>query len=117
MAYNFKSIADVDVVEELSEEAHVLIEEDGVIKRAPKTVAPFGGGGGGALFITGRSHQQANYTYAEILEAFNSGKILYLTNYTDTDAVQTLKTYDPYSKRFSFVNNSYITEDGIIHFD
>lgn len=42
MAYNFKSIADVDVVEELSEEAHVLIEEDGVIKRAPKTAV--GGG-------------------------------------------------------------------------
>lgn len=36
MAYNFKSIADVDIVEEPSEEAHVLIEEDGVIKKAPK---------------------------------------------------------------------------------
>ena len=37
MAYNFKSIADVDIVEEPSEEAHVLIEEGGVIKKAPKT--------------------------------------------------------------------------------
>ena len=42
MAYNFKSIADVDVVEELSEEAHVLIEEGGVIKKAPKTAVGSG---------------------------------------------------------------------------
>ena len=42
MAYNFKSIADVDIVEEPSEEAHVLIEEGGVIKKAPKTAV--GGG-------------------------------------------------------------------------
>ena len=42
MAYNFKSIADVDVVTEPSETANVLIEEDGVIKKAPKTAV--GGG-------------------------------------------------------------------------
>ena len=43
MAYNFKSIADVEVVAEPSESANVLIEEDGVIKKAPKTAV--GGGG------------------------------------------------------------------------
>ena len=37
MAYNFKSIADVEVVAEPAESANVLIEENGVIKRAPKT--------------------------------------------------------------------------------
>lgn len=37
MAYNFKSIADVDMVEAPAETANVLIEEDGVIKKAPKT--------------------------------------------------------------------------------
>jgi hypothetical protein len=37
MAYNFKSIADVEVVAEPTESANVLIEEDGVIKKAPKT--------------------------------------------------------------------------------
>lgn len=42
MAYNFKSIADVDIVTEPSETANVLIEEDGVIKKAPKTA--IGGG-------------------------------------------------------------------------
>lgn len=43
MSYNFKSIADVEVVAEPSETANVLIEEDGVIKKAPKTAV--GGAG------------------------------------------------------------------------
>lgn len=42
MSYNFKSIADVEVVAEPTESANVLIEEDGVIKKAPKTAV--GGG-------------------------------------------------------------------------
>ena len=42
MAYNFKSIADVEVVAEPAESANVLIEENGVIKKAPKTAV--GGG-------------------------------------------------------------------------
>lgn len=44
MAYNFKSIADVEVVAEPAESANVLIEENGVIKKAPKTAV--GGAGG-----------------------------------------------------------------------
>jgi hypothetical protein len=45
MAYNFKSIADVEVVAEPAESANVLIEENGVIKKAPKTAV---GGNNGA---------------------------------------------------------------------
>lgn len=48
MAYNFKSIADVDVVAEPSESANVLIEENGVIKKAPKTAV---GGAGDSVLI------------------------------------------------------------------
>ena len=48
MAYNFKSIADVEVVAEPSESANVLIEEDGVIKKAPKTAV--GGAGNNAEY-------------------------------------------------------------------
>lgn len=44
MAYEFKKLSDVDIVETPSETANVLIEEDGVIKKAPKTAV--GGGGG-----------------------------------------------------------------------
>ena len=50
MAYNFKSIADVDVVEAPAETANVLIEENGVIKKAPKTSV--GGGEKFDLVIT-----------------------------------------------------------------
>ena len=37
MAYEFKRLSDVEVVAEPSESANVLIEEGGVIKKAPKT--------------------------------------------------------------------------------
>lgn len=37
MSYEFKSIADVEVVAEPSKSANVLIEENGIIKKAPKT--------------------------------------------------------------------------------
>lgn len=40
----FKRLSDVEVVAEPIESANVLIEENGVIKKAPKTVV--GGGGG-----------------------------------------------------------------------
>jgi hypothetical protein len=46
MAYNFKSIADVEVVAEPTESANVLIEENGVIKKTPKTAV--GGAGDSA---------------------------------------------------------------------
>ena len=49
MAYNFKSIADVEVVAEPADTANVLIEENGVIKKAPKTAV-----GGGTKVITYR---------------------------------------------------------------
>ena len=37
MAYEFRDMATVDLVEEVSDTANVLIEEDGKIKRAPKS--------------------------------------------------------------------------------
>ena len=47
MAYDFKRLSDVEVVAEPTESANVLIEENGVIKKAPKTAV--GGVGGGEL--------------------------------------------------------------------
>ena len=49
MAYNFKSIADVEVVEKPTNAANVLIEENGVVKKAPKSAV--GGAGGGGLYV------------------------------------------------------------------
>lgn len=37
MAYEFKRLSDVEVVDTPADTANVLIEEDGVIKKAPKT--------------------------------------------------------------------------------
>lgn len=37
MTYKFKSIGDVEAVKEPSDSANILIEEDGVIKKAPKS--------------------------------------------------------------------------------
>lgn len=42
MAYEFKKLSDVEVVAEPAESANVLIEENGVIKKTPKTAV--GGG-------------------------------------------------------------------------
>lgn len=44
MSYDFKKLSDVDVVDSPSDTANVLIEEGGVIKKAPKTA--IGGVGG-----------------------------------------------------------------------
>lgn len=44
MAYEFKKLSDVAVVETPTDTANVLIEEDGVIKKAPKSAV--GGAGG-----------------------------------------------------------------------
>lgn len=52
MAYNFKSIADVDMVEAPAETANVLIEEDGIIKKAPKTAVGGAGGSEPDMIIT-----------------------------------------------------------------
>ena len=37
MSYEFKKISEVEVLETVSDEAHVLVEEDGAVKRVPKT--------------------------------------------------------------------------------
>lgn len=49
MSYEFKKINEVDILETVSDEAHVLVEEAGAIKRVPKTEV--GGGGKADLVI------------------------------------------------------------------
>jgi hypothetical protein len=49
----FRKLSDVEVVAEPAESANVLIEENGVIKKAPKTaVGGTGGGDDGNYFIS-----------------------------------------------------------------
>ena len=81
MSYEFKSVADVEVVAEPTESANVLIEENGVIKKAPKTAV--GGAKGGEepdmiLELTSANANEYNVTiqkgsYDEIVTLCRSG--------------------------------------------
>lgn len=51
MAYDFKRLGDVDLVDAPAENANVLIEENGIIKKAPKTAVGGAGGGCDAMLI------------------------------------------------------------------
>lgn len=81
----FKRLSDVEVVAEPIESANVLIEENGVIKKAPKTTV--GGGSGeadGSVFTVNLNQSYspdtdsmvytADKSYDEIAKAFESGK-------------------------------------------
>lgn len=79
MAYNFKSIADVEVVAEPSESANVLIEENGEIKKAPKTAVGGAVGGGGydavIKFNTmGDDSELISGSYDDILAKLEAGE-------------------------------------------
>jgi hypothetical protein len=83
----FKKLSDVEVVAEPTETANVLIEENGVIKKAPKTAV--GGGAGGNFVVISIPYVQemdvdstdiiegatCNKTFDEVLEMYCSGEI------------------------------------------
>lgn len=80
----FTRLADVEVVETATDVDKVLIEQNGEIKRVPKTEVggsgggSGGGGGGGSLIIVGDEATQtftANMTLTEAVEAFNKHEL------------------------------------------
>lgn len=77
MAYNFKSIADVEVVAEPTESANVLIEENGVIKKTPKTAV--GGAGGEADLVIRINDHLQNATIDSITIVSGSVEAVYNT--------------------------------------
>lgn len=77
MAYNFKSIADVEVVEKPVDTANVLIEEDGVVKKAPMSAV---GGAGGGHWIMLNTADYTVTTSEGIYEALEN----FLTNFVPT---------------------------------
>lgn len=77
----FKKLSDVEVVAEPTESANVLIEENGVIKKAPKSAV--GGGMGGSLMVKILVDQEAgttsfDRTYDEIKEVLDNGGVVLL---------------------------------------
>ena len=92
MAYNFKSIADVEVIAEPAESANVLIEEDGVIKKAPKAAVGGGETSGCFAIAKGDGSVRASEGLYENLYAFlTEGKPIRVDTYgigTDGIAVR-----------------------------
>ena len=74
--YKFKSMSQVDVLEEPADGTTLLAVENGAVKQIP--VAKLGGGGGGymvrtVLDVETMSISSADKTYAEILAAVDEG--------------------------------------------
>lgn len=77
MALEFKKLSDVESVEVVAETANVLIEEDGVIKKAPKTQVggASGSGSDNIFFVTQeKPGNNANEPFAEAEAALLAGK-------------------------------------------
>ena len=94
MTYNFKSVADVEVVEKPTTSANVLIEEDGIIKRASKSAV---GGGGGGLCITFNS---SDWVLLHVpADLYNTIKEMYTTGvFTPVDLMMFSSDYNSVSK-------------------
>lgn len=78
MSYEFKRLSDVEAVAEPAESANVLIEENGVIKKAPKTAV---GGMGGSLMVNVMAGEIPSFdrTYDEIKEVLDNGGVVLLS--------------------------------------
>jgi hypothetical protein len=81
MSYKFKSLSDTEIINEPAESAYVLLEDNGVIKRAPKTAI------GGSNSGTGNNDYDLSFNhnnrdpillsgnYDNILSIIESGKV------------------------------------------
>lgn len=90
MAYEFKRLSDVDFVENATDAANILIEDQGVIKKVPKTTI---GGNNNSIVVTIPLQDSGapsatnlsdvipgatcNKTYSEVLQMLASGDIEY----------------------------------------
>ena len=81
MAYGFKKLSDVAKVENLSETANVLIEENGVIKKTPKTAV------GGSIGVNSQE-------YDMVIRAFFGDEWKSITRIDPSDCVVVYGTYD-----------------------
>ena len=73
----FTRLAEVDIVETANDTDKVLIEQNGKIKRVPKTEVG-GGGGGNVLIVVGNAETEtfeANMTLTEAIAALHNGEL------------------------------------------
>ena len=103
----FKRLSDVEVVAEPTESANVLIEEDGVIKKAPKTAV--GGVGGNniiAVTFTRKTDGSiiSSMTYDEIVGAAQTGAFIY--------GIEMYEGKEQYTgNQWRYLGHKYVDED------
>lgn len=85
MAYEFTKLSEVEALSEVPENATVLAEVDGSIKRVPGS----GLGGGSSLVITGSDFANAVSGVSTLTAA--AQEIIYTANMTLTEALTTLR--------------------------
>ena len=114
MAKDFVKLSEVAVLEEVSENATVLVEENGEIYRAPKTSV----GGGGTGGIKTAIIRVSNYPYA--LESVKSLKVARPSyeciNMTFEEAYEIMSNGEPLMVAGMLVNNYPICSYGEVIF-
>lgn len=90
MSYEFTKLSDVPIVDSFPIGANAIIEANGKIRRCPSVGDGSSGGSGGVdnTFVVmgeydGSTLGSINKTYAQILAAYNSGKVVELHLATD----------------------------------
>lgn len=117
MAYIFKSLADVEAVEMPIDTATVLIEEEGVIKKAPKTAFGDKNVGMGGLSIVYDKDNDYNILYASedlygtLMDALSSYQIPNVTLYSVSRSDDLTDIYADCARRFRY----YPEDDGHIY--
>lgn len=94
MGYNFTKLGEVNITEEVSEAAHVLVEDGGEIKRAPKSKV--GGGGSSTMQV----YSSATINVEELVE--HAKTIKPHGYYSANSDKYTLITVDSYDIHYSF---------------
>lgn len=138
MDYTFKDMATIDMVETVTDDATVLIEEEGVIKRAPKSEVGGHVSGGETpdmiITVTGNSETKLtsdNYTITEgsvenVFTAFHEGRypVIKVRFYNNENTAYSVirEEYDAYACTygenlwFSFITlNPYYSTNLHVH--
>lgn len=110
---DFKKLSEVDLTEEVSDTANVLIEEGGIIKRAPKTKV---GGAGSDSVIKTAIITSSNYdSHISNVAPYVGATTTYsCKNMTFEEAYEALTTGTPIDIKVFDYKNSSIVQDLVL---
>ena len=109
MAVEFKKLAGVDTVETATDAANVLIEEDGVIKRVPKTEVGASGGGEPEVVIidTSGGTEHIGYVKQKMIDSLDNN-VPTIFYFELTDGIYLVSSINRYDGQIEF---SVVTYD------